>query len=502
MKADLRQLDAHARAILDGLPPVMYAKQFDPYQWWMVRAFMRHRRILLGAFMGSGKTATALRAFTALVSLGEVRRALVVAPLNVANDTWPNEILTWAFSRDLTFAVATGTPEQRAAAIAKRAQVTIINRENFRWLLTHLPMNDWDWDVLIYDEASRLKEGDFKTKKTVRPDGTVRRPKLSEFGALNRAKMRFKYIWELSGTPCPEGLMNLWGPVFVLDNGARLGRTRSAFAKRWFKYDPDKYKYEPFDHSEKEITDRLKDIVYVLKEEDYINLPPLRVRDRLITLPEPIMRKYKKFVETLALEEFDVEAVNNGVLCNKLLQFANGSIYSDLDEEEKLARKPPVARFVHDYKLKELESIRQEAEGRPLLIAYSYKFDLWAIKKRYPKFRVYGESPNDLRDWNLGRLDGLIIHPASAGHGLNFQKGSNVAVWFGLNWSLELYQQFNKRLHRRGQEGDYVWLYRILARGTMDMRTANMLSTKGLTQDRISDAFRVELIQHRRKRAA
>lgn len=494
-------LQPEAERIVNGFPITLSECDFEEYQWWMSELLQDNETVLLGAFMGSGKTATTLHAFCQLKKQGRAKKALVIAPKNVAADTWPDEIMIWDFSRELNYAVAVGTPEEREAALEEEVDVFIVNRENVKWLFEKKG-GSWfkQFDVLIYDEASRLKSGEKKTAGHVRADGTKSRKSFSEFMYVRKIAIRIRQVWELAGTPNPNGIIDLWGPIYIMDKGARLGRSRNKFLERWFRYDMYKRKHTPFEHSEEQVMFRLKDIFYCLKEEDYLKLPPLQVVDRWVHLDPKHMRMYKKFEATLALDEYDVEAVNNGVLCNKLLQFANGSIYAEADDSEELwtPNRKPVAKHIHNRKLDELGSVFEEAAGRPVLIAYSYKFDIHAIKKRYPWVRAYGETPNDLREWNAGKLRAMILHPASAGHGLNFQHGGNITVWYGLNWSLELYQQFNKRLHRRGQKGKFVRLYRILARDTNDARVAASLALKAVDQDRITDSVRVRLEDIRR----
>lgn len=483
--------------VLDGFPITLTYDDFEDYQRWMSSLMEENERVLVGAFMGSGKTGSSLYATKRIQAKGLVQKTLVVAPLNVAKDTWPDEMMIWDFAREMSFSVIVGTAEERAEAVEKDADIYFINRENLRWLYEHVGMRGWKWDHLIYDEATRLSEANKKTKGNVRKDGVASRKRLSEFGYLTKVRHKFKVVWELSGTPCPRGLIGLWGPVYILDKGERLGTSITAYRQRWFQYSGYTHKYTPFEHSEAEITERLKDVMFVLREEDYLDLPPLIERDRWVNLSPKHMQQYRLFERELALEEYNVDAANNAVLANKLLQFANGSVYA---EEDGDPLKPPeewerksVAKHIHNRKLEELGSVFQEAEGRSVLIAYSYRFDVHAIKKRYPWVRIYGETPNDLQDWNKGRLRAMVLHPASAGHGMNFQRGGNIAVWYGLNWSLELYQQFNKRLHRRGQEEDKVFLHRILARGTADETVAARLVQNAETQDRITENFRVRM---------
>jgi SNF2 family DNA or RNA helicase len=508
-KADVRTYyQADVVKVLDGFPVTRTAADFEDYQKWMSDLMQKNEVVLLGAFMGSGKTATALHAARKCLDRGEIKKILVIAPLNVAKDTWPDELMVWDFARRFTYSVIVGDAATREAALAQEADIYFINRENLRWLYEKVGMVGWFWDCLIYDEASRLKAGDKKTKGNIRMDGTASRKRMSEFGYLTKVRHKFKKVWELTGTPAPKGVIDLWGPAYILDRGKSLGTSRAKFLERWFRYDQYSRTHEPFDHSEGEILERLKGVMYCLKEEDYLDLPPIKTVDRWVNLTPLQMRQYKKFEQTLALEEYNVDAATNAVLCNKLLQFANGSIYAEEDGDPMDApdlKRKSVAKHIHDTKLQELGSVFEEAGGRSVLIAYSYKFDIQSIVKRYPFVRVYGSTPNDLQDWNRGKLKAMILHPASAGHGLNFQKGGNIAVWYGLNWSLELYQQFNKRLARRGQESDCVWLYRILARNTMDGSVAERLIERAITQDRITDNFRVrmeEVARWARKRAA
>jgi SNF2 family DNA or RNA helicase len=324
---------------------------------------------------------------------------------------------------------------------------------------------------------------------------------MTELGCLVRVANKTKKLVELSGTPSPNGLIDLFGPIFAIDQGKRLGNSITAYKRRWFREDKYTNKVEPFEHSEKEIMEKISDVFYSLKEEDYLDLPPLIVRDHEVTLGKKAKEAYRTMEREMALQveeeggfEEVVEAVNKGVLTGKLLQIANGSIYTgpiwDEDTEGWLPKK---SVKLHDQKLDVLESIIEEAAGTPILLAYSFQFDKDAIVKRFPYARVFGEGRNDKRDWDRGKIKLLVTHPASAGHGLNFQSASNIAVWYGLTWSAELYQQFVKRLHRSGQKKDRVFLHRILAKGTADIDVARVLNERRVTQDRITNAVRVRL---------
>lgn len=466
--------DIEAIEAIYGPPDsVLSLNHFRQYQWWMSTAIMNHEAVFLGAHMGLGKTAATLWAIVQLLDAGIVRKILIVAPLNVAENTWPDEIAKWTFSRHLEYAVITGDQDERIASVQMDADVYIINRENLPWLQKFALGRAWVWDMLVYDEASRLKGGQKKTDSD----------RISEFGVLSRMRFRFKKVVLLSGTPTPNGLVDLWGPIYICDKGARLGAKVTHFRDRWFLYDQLRRTYNAFDHSEEEIMDRVRDIFYVLKEQDYLDLPPLIERDHLVTLPKKAMDLYHRLERDMQIREMNVEAVNNGVLTNKLLQLTNGSLYSTERE----------AQHVHDAKLDVLDSIMAESFGQSVLVGYSYQFDVARIKKRFPYARIFGESRNDLRDWNAGRIRMMVTHPASAAHGMNFQFGGHIACWYGLCWSLELYQQFVKRLHRSGQKGEHVILHRILAKNTVDLNVLRALQRKGAVQDDITDAVRVRL---------
>ena len=456
---------------------------FEPYQVWMTRQAVKLPYCYLAAGMGLGKTAVCLKAAQVWRDKLGVRKPLVIAPKAVAENTWPEEIKKWYFARGFKPAVLVGSKEQREEALRDpEANLFIVNYENVPWLYWRLPGRKWDFDALIYDEATRLKSGKMRTAKVTRKDGSKGGNRLSAFAMLSRRRFGFKRVVELSGTPTPQGLIDLWGPFYLLDRGKRLGRNITAFRERWFTENKYAYKWVPRPGAFEEIMERVSDVMFALREEDYLRLPELKVVDRWVTLPPKALREYKRLARDAVLEEKGIVAVNNAVLVNKLLQFANGSVY---DTEKG------VHNF-HKEKLDELESIVTEANGAPVLVFYSFEFDKDRILKRFGRrVRVFGESPNDMRDWNAGRIPILLAHPASAGHGLNFQHGGNIAVWYGLTWNLEHYLQAMKRLHRRGQRADTVFVYRILARKTWDVRQRPILEGKQDEQDAIMEARRV-----------
>lgn len=495
--------DIEAIELIYGPPErTLTYEQFRDYQNWMRDKILEVPKLLLGAEMGLGKTGATLKAIVDLMEMGEVKQVLIVAPLRVAEETWPEEIAKWDFSRHLRYRIVTGDAKERYASLKYGpAEITIVNRENLKWLYEKLGIRRWPFDMIVYDEASRLKSGRKKSNPKPRADGTTPPKRMTELGVIERTRHRTKRFVELSGTPSPNGLIDLWGPIYALDQGQRLGTSMTAYKKRWFREDRWTHKVEPFAHAENEIMERLQDVFFSLREEDYLKLPPLIERDHYITLPRKALQLYREFEHEAAVEVRNrhgekeiIAAVNNGVLTGKLLQLANGSLYlGDKFDEETGGRLPKESVKVHEQKLDVLESIMVEAMGTPVLVAYSYQFDKDAIKKRFPYVRIFGESKSDMRDWNAGRIKMLLTHPASAGHGLNFQFGSNIAVWYGLTWSLELYRQFIKRLHRSGQEKDHVFLHRIMAKGTVDETMLPALSARGATQDSISDHVRVRL---------
>lgn len=479
----IRIFDIEALEAIYGPPEkIWFYGDFRGYQKWMTKLILRLPAVYLAAEMGLGKTASVLKAVRALLDVGEVTKVLVVSPIKVADYTWPEEIAKWGFARSLTHIVATGTEDERRIALRQEAEIHIVNRENLVWLQQYWGSR-WPYDMLVYDEGSRLKQGSKRTKGTERKDGTKSRRAISEFGTLRRKRYTFKKVVILSGTPAPNGLIDLWGPIFIADLGKRLGTSKTAFLQRWFKQDRWSYKIEPLPNAEDEILSAIDDVFFSLKEADYLTLPPMVPVDHWVDLPPKAMEQYRRMERDMVLEEFDVEAVNNGVLTNKLLQIANGSIYKEDGSSVRL----------HDEKLEVLDSIMAEASGRPVLLAYQFQFDKDAIRKKFPYARFFGEHKDDKRDWDAGKIRLLVTHPASAGHGLNLQFGGNIMVWYGLTWSLELYLQFIKRLHRSGQMADRVFLHRIMARRTADEAMCALLGQKGMTQDRITDAVRVHV---------
>jgi SNF2 family DNA or RNA helicase len=456
--------------------------------------------------MGMGKTITALTAAKILLEIGEVDKVLIVGPKRVAQFTWPDEFTEWEHTKDLDFTVVTGDlsdtpyipvkgepkPTARQKAADSSAPIHITNRENLVWLWKHFGEGrNWPYDMLIYDESSRLK-GFLRRSK--RDKKTGKGGNINEFGVLMKARRNFfRRVIELSGTPSPNGLRDLGGQICLLDEGERLGHCKSVFEKRFFKKCPYTYEYTPKPHAFKEITESISDICVSLRTEDYVEMPQIVSLTKKVKLSKKQMKMYKELEKTLVLEEFDLEVANQAACTQKLLQLSNGSMYKtqmSVDEYERIVEDREVIE-IHDEKIHCLESIVEEACGKPILLAYSFQFDKDRILKAFPNAVVFEEDDTAYPRWNKGEIDLLIAHPASIGHGLNLQKGSNIAVWYGLNWSLELYLQFNKRLARPGQPDEKVFLYHIITEGTHDERILPSLREKNCEQDDILKAIEV-----------
>jgi hypothetical protein len=433
--------------------------------------------------MGSGKTGATLAAVTDLLNEFRAQHVLVIGPWFVAKSTWPNEIAEWAFAHNLDYAVAVGDEAERIAAIKRRAEITFINFDNLQWLAKQLrTVNNWYWDTVVIDEMSRMKSGEGRTKTTTRraADGTKKVTKggnQTRFGILTTARRKIARIYGLTGTPAPQGLADLWGQVYLLDQGERLGRSKAEFERRWFNKDQYSHTMTPKSGAEADILSRLSDVL--------ITIPPEKVAEdpiyipMYVDLPAPVLRDYKEFEKTLYSEPHDVEAVSSGVLANKLLQFANGHLY----REDRSVVK------VHDAKFQALDELHDAVGDESLLIFYSFQFDKDEMKRRYPGIVVANEYKGDLvNDWNKGKIKRLAAHPASIGHGTNLQYGGHLAAWFGMTFSLELWQQANMRLPRPGQK-EQVLIYQITARGTYDEKAVKMLNRKDATQSRIVKSF-------------
>jgi hypothetical protein len=468
-----------------------------------VEAMYANPEFMLAADMGIGKTGAVLTVVRRLLDEFLVAHVLVVAPLLVAEETWPEEIEAWRHTAVLHYEVLTGVPERREQRARRLPELSIINKENLTWLIEFWG-DDWPYDMVVIDEMSGFKNPTKRNKPTKVAvqqviDGVITKlPKstpdeeieaevrkamkkvkgnLTRFGALCRVRKRIDRIVGMTGTPSPNGLEDIWSQYFLLDQGKRLGSSFTDYRRRWFDSDYMGYKYTLRPGAFDCIIERIKDITISMKTADFIDMPDVVYNTIPIRLPPKVMKQYKQFEKDLILAEHDIEAVNSGVLTGKLLQLANGSVY---DEDGN-------AIEIHSMKLDALDLVIEEAAGRPVLVAYSYKFDLEKLKKRYPHAEVVGETANLQKRWNAGKIQLLLAHPQSAGHGLNLQYGGCITVWYGLCWSLEFYQQLNKRLHRPGQENT-VFIHHIVALGTKDEDVMAVLPLKDATQDALIEA--------------
>ena len=426
--------------------------------------------------MGMGKTATTLSAVNELMfDRFEVTKVLVIAPLRVANTVWSDEIEQWAELRHLRYSKIVGTPKQRNVALQKDADIYIINRENLPWLVEKCSPY-FKWDMVVIDELSSFKSWQSK-----------------RFKAFMAMRPYMKRIVGLTGTPSSNGLMDLFAEFKVIDGGERLGRFIGEFRSRYFEEGRRNgnivYEYIPMDYAECQIQDKISDITISMKALDYLDMPELISTKKQVRMSEKEKEKYSQFKKEYVLSELDgleVTAANAASLTNKLVQLSNGAVYSDDHTVVPL----------HEQKLDALEDILESANGEPVLVAYWFKHDLARIIGRLEKLKVKSrvlKTEEDIREWNKGNVPVGILHPASAGHGLNLQKGGHHLVWFGLTWSLELYQQTNARLWRQGQEAETVVIQHIVTEGTIDEEILKALENKDAQQERLIAAVKAQV---------
>ena len=444
------------------------------YQSYATQFILDHPVAAILLQMGLGKSVITLTAMQEMFRRGEIRKALVVAPLRVARDTWPDEIRKWDHLQGLSFSVAVGTADERRKALALSTQITLINRENVPWLVQYLGKR-FAYDMVVIDELSSFKSWQAK-----------------RFRALMAVRPSIKRIVGLTGTPSPNGYMDLFAEYRLLDMGERLGRFIGRYREAYFV--PDRWgngqvftwKLRP--GAAEEIYRKISDITVSMKSVDHLKMPECVVNLVPVYMSDPEKDCYETLKEELFLRVRtrdgikEIDAKNASVLCNKLCQMANGAVYSD---EGGIAR-------IHDRKLDALEDLIEAAGGNPLLVAYWYQHDIERIRQRFPEVRVLRTS-EDIRDWNAGKIPVAAIHPASAGHGLNLQTGGSTLVWFGITWSLELYQQTNARLWRQGQKAETVVIHHLVTEGTIDERILQALKNKDRSQESLIDAVKAQI---------
>ncbi len=422
--------------------------------------------------MGLGKTVITLTAIEDLIyNRFEVEKVLVIAPLRVAEDTWSRESQKWDHLQHLRISKILGTPTQRRKALAQDADIYIINRENVVWLTNELSSvgNAWDFDMVVIDELSSFKSS-----------------KAQRFRALKKYITRSKRVVGLTGTPAPNGLIDLWSQIYLLDGGERLGKTVTGYRERYFL--PDKrnqttiFSYKPKEESEKAIYDKISDICVSMSAEDWLDMPERIDNVQHVQLSAAELKLYEEFEKEQYLEfmQGKVTATSAAALTNKLLQFSNGAMYLD-DGNYKVTS---------DKKLDALAEIVDTSQGQPILCFYSYRHDCERILKKFKNAKKL-ESAADIEAWNNGDIPLLLAHPAGAGHGLNLQAGGNIIVWFGLTWSLELYQQANARLYRQGQQNTVI-IHHLITDGTVDARVLDSLQGKRDVQDELLESLKAK----------
>ncbi len=451
--------------------------QYNPhnYQKYVIEYIEKHPVSAVFLDMGLGKTSITLTAINNLLfDYFSVHKILVIAPLRVAKTTWSAEINKWDHLNDLKYSIVVGTPAERKNALKADADIYIINRENIPWLTEYMGAA-FDFDMVVIDELSSFKN--YQAKR---------------FKALMKVRPKIKRIVGLTGTPSSNGLMDLFAEFKLLDIGERLGRFIGQYRNTYFM--PDKrngqviFSYKPLPGAEDTIYRKISDITISMKAADHLKMPKLVTTDYEVTLSEKEQRKYKELKDNMVLQLSDDEitAANAASLSNKLCQMANGAIY---DDDKSVIH-------VHDRKLDALEDIIESMNGKPVLVAYWFKHDYDRIADKLKALNIPFEKLDttvSIEKWNNEKIPVALIHPASAGHGLNLQDGGSALVWFGLTWSLELYQQTNARLYRQGQNSDTVVIMHIAAKGTIDEQILKALKKKDSTQSALIDAVKAEI---------
>ena len=439
-----------------------------PYQAYATNFILEHPIAAILLDMGLGKSVITLTAIQKLIQQGQVHKVLVIAPLRVAKSTWPDEIKKWDHLHNLSYSVVIGSPAQRKSALNKKTDLYIINRENVKWLVEDSGI-PFDFDMLVIDELSSFKS--YQAKR---------------FRNLMKVRPLVKRVVGLTGTPSSNGLMDLWAEFKVLDMGQRLGRYISHYRNRYFL--PDKrnqyvvWTYKPKPHAEDAIYDQISDITISMRSQDYLQMPSLTMNQVKVDLSPQEQNLYDTLKKQLIVEvqHQQINALNAASLANKLCQMANGCVYDE--------GKHPIQ--IHQRKLDALEDLIEGANGKPVLIAYWFKHDLAQIKQRFPVREI--KTAADIKAWNQGQIPLGTIHPAAAGHGLNLQAGGSTLIWFGLTWSLELYQQTNARLWRQGQI-EPVIIHHIITSGTIDEQIMQALARKDNSQLALIKAVKAEL---------
>lgn len=438
------------------------------YQEKIIRHIMSRKRCAVYAGMGLGKTSATLEAIRRIRLKHPKLKTLIIAPLRVAQSTWPDELKKWTDFKGLRVSVVCGNQRQRVQAYETSADIYTINYENIPWLVNYCG-DKWKFDLIVVDEATRLKG--FRSRQ-----GTQRARILASVA------YRSQGFIELTGTPAPNGLLDLWGQLWFIDKGKRLGKSFSAFQKKYFY--PIAHggaaqrwcEWRPFEGSDQKIRALLSDVAITVNPEDYFDVAKNIFNDIVVELPKNVMRQYRKFARELYLELAsgeEITAANAAVKTNRLLQMASGAVYTENGEGYNI---------IHTAKIEALGSVIEEANGAPVLCAYSYRHEVERIRQAFPFARVLDQSPQTIRDWNEGKVPLLLAHPASCGHGLNLQDGGNILVFFSCTWSLELHDQIIERIgavrQAQASHDRPTFVHYLIAKGTLDEAVKERLATK------------------------
>ena len=426
----------------------MERKELHDYQTKAIDYIKQRRKCALFLDMGLGKTAITLTAISDLIASDHVSKVLIVAPLRVARSVWSDEAAQWQHLQGLKISVCTGTPKQRQAALESKHDILVINRENVPWLvLNH--RNSLDYNMLVIDESSSFKN--YASQR---------------FKALSKVVDDFSYVVLLTGTPASNGLHGLWSQIYFIDQGQRLGKNITAFRSRYFSQGHNCPHVWHLRHgADSAIRRAISDVCLSMQAKDYISLPEVMYINKTVPLSKDVLKQYNDFKKSCILEvapDKEITAFNAAVIGNKLLQYCNGFVY---DEDGK-------PFFIMDEKIKILKDIVDDHSAENILLAYNFKEDLARLKKAFPEAKEM--TPRNLIGWNQGKIKMLLAHPASCGHGLNLQHGGSVIVWYSRPWSLELYLQFNTRLHRQGQV-NHVRIVSLMTEGTVESDVLNRL---------------------------
>jgi SNF2 family DNA or RNA helicase len=469
-------------------------KTLRPYQTMMIDWVIAHPKCAIWAFMGAGKTVSVLTALDRMALAGMTTKpALIIAPLRVARDVWPNEPAEWEHLQHLTVQPILGTATQRQDAFHLTADAYTINFENLEWLIK-IWGSHWPYGTVVVDESTKLKS--LRANIRTNTDGTSWVQGQGGIRAKALLKATFQHqterFIELSGTPAPNGLKDLWGQSFFLDHGKRLGRVFDAFQTRWFRYTFDGFDLEPLPHAQEQIQHALRDVCLSLKSEDWFDVAEPIVRTIYVDLPPEARTQYRELEKQLftEIQTHPIEAFNAGARTQKLLQMAAGACYTGHGDDAG----PRKWVEVHDAKLTALEEIVEEAAGEPLLVAYHFKSDLERLLKRFPKGKALDQKSSTIKEWNDGKIPLLFTHPASAGHGLNLQHGGSRLVYFSSSWNFEEHAQILERIGpvRQAQSGyrRNVFCYYLVAKRTVDEDVQEALTTKRSVQNVLMDGMR------------